>query len=54
MNKFAILLLGFLGLAGVVSGQSLEQTTEQRLKDFLPVMRLRMPVSVNASWNVLR
>ena len=34
MNKFAILLLGFLCLAGAVSGQSLEQTTEQRLKDF--------------------
>ena len=34
MNKFAILLSGFLCLAGAVSGQSLEQTTEQRLKDF--------------------
>ena len=34
MNKFAILLLGFLCLAGAVSGQSLEQATEQRLKDF--------------------
>ena len=28
------MLLGFLCLAGAVSGQSLEQTTEQRLKDF--------------------
>ena len=34
MNKFAILLSGFLCLAGAVSGQSLGQTTEQRLKDF--------------------
>lgn len=34
MNKFAILLLGFLCLTGAVSGQSLEQTTEQRLKEF--------------------
>ena len=34
MKKIAIFLLGCLCVAGTVFGQSLEQTTEQRLKDF--------------------